>query len=195
MELNDITEESWKFQLNPTSEFEKALYRAEFSNGRISFWRWTTPKSLSLTLKIHVYQDKDSPEISSLPDEEGCGTAIRSLKFMPIYIIKSSKSTILQVQSVCAIFGLCHKTFYIETEVSSLNSSQSASGFCKSTISGGVFKRREFFLALDNSEEFKFDVKNPYLSRERSSRNFTVARRRKLRICDKIAHMYVNLYC
>ena len=64
MELNDITEESWKFQLNLTSEFGKALYRAEVSNARNSFWRWTTPESLSLTLKIHIYQDKDPPEIS-----------------------------------------------------------------------------------------------------------------------------------
>ena len=64
MELNDITEESWKFQLNPTPEFGKALYRAEVSNGENSFWCWTTPESLSLTVKIHVYQDKDPPEIS-----------------------------------------------------------------------------------------------------------------------------------
>ena len=64
MELNDITEESWKFQLNPTPEFGKALYQTEVSNGENYFWRWTTPESLSFTLKIHIYQDKDTPEIS-----------------------------------------------------------------------------------------------------------------------------------
>ena len=116
-------------------------------------------------LKILIYQDKDPPEISSPPDEESCGTAIRSLTFMLNYTVKSSKSTIFQVQSVCTIFGLSHKTFYIEAEVSSLNSSQSESEFCKSTFSGGDFKQREFFLALDNSGEFMFDAKNPYLSR------------------------------
>ena len=52
MELHDITEASWKFHLNPTSEFAKVLYRAEVSNGDNSFWRWTTPESLSLTLKF-----------------------------------------------------------------------------------------------------------------------------------------------
>ena len=116
-------------------------------------------------LKIHIYQDKNLPEISSPPDEESCGTAIRSLTGMSIYTVKSSKSPILQVQSACAIFGLDYNTFYIETEVSSLNSSQSESGFYKSTFSGGGFKQKEFFLALDNSGEFKFDAKNPYLSR------------------------------
>ena len=84
---------------------------------------------------------------------------------MLIYAVKSLKSPILQVQSVCAIFGLDYNSFYIETEVSSLNSSQSESGFYKRTLSSGGFKRIEFFLALDNSEEFKFDGKNPYLSR------------------------------
>ena len=147
-----------------------------------------------MTLKINIYQEKEPPEISSPPDEEICVTAIRSLTGMSIYTVKSSKSTILQVQSVCAIFGLSHKTFYIETEESSLNSSQSESGFCKRTLSGGDFKQIEFFLALDNSGEFKFDAKNQYLSRERSSRNLIVARRRKLQNCNKIAHMYVNLY-
>ena len=112
-------------------------------------------------LKIHIYKDKDPSEISSPPDEELCVTAIRSLTCMSIYTVKSSVSTILQVQRVCVIFGLSHKTFYIETEVSSLNSSQSESEFCKSTLSDGGFKRREFFLALDNSGEFKFDAKNP----------------------------------
>ena len=43
IELHDITEESWKFHLNPAQEFRKALYRVEVSNGRNSFWRWTTP--------------------------------------------------------------------------------------------------------------------------------------------------------
>ena len=37
MELYDITEESWKFQLNPTPEFEKALYQAQDSNEKHSF--------------------------------------------------------------------------------------------------------------------------------------------------------------
>ena len=107
----------------------KALYRAEGSNGRNSFWRWTTPESLSLMLKIHIYQDKDPLEISSPQDKKSCGTAIRSLTGMSIYTVKSSKSPILQVQRVCAIFDLDYNTFYIETEVSSLNSSQSESGF------------------------------------------------------------------
>ena len=84
----------------------KALYRAEDSNGKNYFWRWTTPESLSLTLKIHIYQDKDPSEISSPPDDESCETAIRSLTSMSIYIVKSSKSHILQVQSICVIFGL-----------------------------------------------------------------------------------------
>ena len=70
---------------------------------------------------------------------------------MSIYTVKSSKSPILQVQSVCAIFGLDYNTFYIETEISPLISSQSESEFCKSTLSGGGFKRKKFFLALDNS--------------------------------------------
>ena len=101
----------------------------------------------------------------SPPYDESCKTAVRSLTYMSIYTVKSSKSPILQVQSVCAIFGLDYNTFYIETEVASLNSSQSNSRFYKSTLSGGGFKQREFFLALDNSGEFKFDAKNPYLSR------------------------------
>ena len=84
---------------------------------------------------------------------------------MSIYTIKSSKSTILEVRSVCAIFGLSHKTFYIDTEVSSLNLTQSESGFSKSTLLDGGLKQREFFLALDNSGEFKFDAKNQDLSR------------------------------
>ena len=118
-----------------------------------------------MTLKINIYQEKEPPEISSPPDEEICVTTIRSLTRMSIYTVKSSKSTILLVQSVCAIFDLSHKTFYIETEVSSLNSSQSEFGFCKITLSGGDFKWREFFLTLKKSGEFKFDAKNPYLSR------------------------------
>ena len=118
-----------------------------------------------MTLKIYIYQDKDSPKISSPPDEECYGTAISSLTCMSIYSVKSSKSPILQVQSVCAIFGLDYNTFYVETEVSSLNSSQSESEFCKGSLSGGGFKRREYFLAMDNSGEFMFDAKNPYLSR------------------------------
>ena len=118
-----------------------------------------------MTLKIHIYQDKDPSEISSPPDDESCETAVRSLTDMSIYIVKSSKRPILQVQSVCAIFGLDYNTFYIETEVSSFNSSQSESGFYKSTLSSEGFQWRELFLALDNSREFKFDAKNPYLSR------------------------------
>ena len=118
-----------------------------------------------MTLKIHIYQDKDPPEISSPPDDESCKTAVRSLIGMSVYTVKSSKSPILQVQSVCAIFGLNYNTLYIETQLSSLNSSKSESGFCKSTLSGGGIKRREFFLALDNSGEFKFHAKNQYLSR------------------------------
>ena len=81
--------------MSPDSE--KALYRAEVSNGRNFFWRWTTPESLSLTLKIHIYQDKDPSEISSPPDKESYRTAIRSLTGMSIYTVKSSKSPILQV--------------------------------------------------------------------------------------------------
>ena len=100
--------------MSPNSE--KALYRAEVSNGKNSFWRWTTPESLSLTLKIHIYQDKDRAEISSPPDEESCGTAIRSLTGMSIYTVKSSKSPILQVQSACVIFDLCQSTCYIKAE-------------------------------------------------------------------------------
>ena len=148
-----------------------------------------------MTLKINIYQDKDPPEISTPLEEESCGTAIRSLTCMSIYTVKSSKSTILQVQSVCAIFGLSHNTFFIVTEVSSLNSTQSESGFSESTLLDGGLKRRELVLVLDNSGEFKFDSKNPYVSREISSKNFVVARRRKLWKCDKIAHMYVNLCC
>ena len=116
-------------------------------------------------LKIHIYQDKDPPEISPPPDDESCETAVRSLTGLSVYTVKSSKISILQVQSVCAIFGLNYNTFHIETEESSLNSSQSESEFCKSTLSDGGFKRRELFLALDNSGEFKFHAKNPYLSR------------------------------
>ena len=118
-----------------------------------------------MTLKIHIYRDKDPSEISSLPDDESCETAVRSLTSALIYTIKSSKSPILQVQSNWAIFGLDYNTFYIKTEVSSLNSSQSESRLCKSTLSGEGFKRKEFFLALDNFGEFNFDAKNPYLSR------------------------------
>ena len=43
---------------------EKAVYRVEVSNGENSFGGWTTPESLSLMLKIHIYQDKDPPKIS-----------------------------------------------------------------------------------------------------------------------------------
>ena len=111
-----------------------------------------------------MYQDKDPLEISSPPVEESCRTAIRSLTGMSIYTVKSSKSSVLQVQSGGAIFDLENNSFYIEMEISSLNSSQSESGLCKSTLSVGGFKRKEFFLALDNSGEFKFDAKNPYLS-------------------------------
>ena len=103
----------------------------EVSNGKNYFWLWKTPERLSLSLKIYIYQDKDPPEISSPPDEERCGTAIRSLKGMSIYTLKSSKSPVLQVQSVCANFVMDYNTFYVETEVSSLNSSQSESRFCK----------------------------------------------------------------
>ena len=95
----------------------------------------------------------------SPPDEESFRTAIRTLTDMSISTVKSSKSPILQVQSICAIFGLNYNTFYVETEVSSLNSSQSESEFCKSTLSGGDFKRRELFFELDNSGEFKFVAK------------------------------------
>ena len=144
---------------------EKHFIRRRIQMEKISFWRWTTPESLSLTLKIYIYQDKDHLEISSPPDDKSCETAVRSLTSMSVYTVKSSNRPILQVQGVCAIFGLDYNTFYIKTEVSSLNSSQSESGFCKSTLSGGGFKRREFFLALDNSGDFKFDAKNPYLSR------------------------------
>ena len=118
-----------------------------------------------MTPKIHVYQDKYPPEISSPPDEESCETAIKSLIGALIYTIKSDLIFVLELYSTCAIFDLDYNTFYIETEVSSLNSSQYESEFCKSTLSGGGFKRKEFFLALDNSGEFKFDAKNPYLSR------------------------------
>ena len=111
-----------------------------------------------MTLKIHIYQDKDPSEISSPPDDESCETAVRSLTGALIDTVISSKSPIIQVQSIWAIFGLDCNTFYIETEISSLNSSQSESGFCKSTLSGGGFKRKEFFLALDNSGKFKFDA-------------------------------------
>ena len=118
-----------------------------------------------MTLKIHIYQDKDPSEISSPPDDESWETVVRSLTGALIYTVKSPKSPILQIQSISAIFGLDYNTFYIETEISSLNSSQSESGFCKSTLSGGGFKRKEFFLALDKFGEFKFDARNPYLSR------------------------------
>ena len=96
----------------------KAIYRVEVSNGENSFGCWTTPESLSLTLKILIYRDKDPPKISSPPDEESRRIAIRSVTGMSIYTIKSSKSPIFQVRSVCAIFGLDYNTFYIETEVS-----------------------------------------------------------------------------
>ena len=118
----------------------KALYRVEVSNGKNSFWRNTTPESLSLTLKIHIYQDTDPSEISSPSDDKSCKTAIRSLTGMSIYIVKSSKSTILPVQSICAIFGMDYNTFYIETEISSLNSTQSESGFCKKQFIGRRFR-------------------------------------------------------
>ena len=118
-----------------------------------------------MTQKIHIYQDNDPPEISSPPDEESCRTTIRSLTGISIYTVKSSKSPILQVQNVCAIFGLDYNTFYIATEISSLNSSQSESEFYNSSLSSGGFKWKEFFFALDNSGDFKFDAKNPYLSR------------------------------
>ena len=58
------TEISSLIRLNLSPNSEKALYRAEVSNGKNSFWHWTTPESLSLTLKIYGYQDKDPPEIS-----------------------------------------------------------------------------------------------------------------------------------
>ena len=111
------------------------------SNGKNSFWRWITWESLSLTLKIHIYQDKDPSEISSPPNDESCETVVRSLTGALIYTVKSPKSPILHVQSISAIFGLDCNTFYIDTEVSSLNSSQSVSGFYKSTLSDGGFKR------------------------------------------------------
>ena len=84
---------------------------------------------------------------------------------MSIYTIKSSKCPILQVQIVCAIFALDYNSFNIETEISSLNSSHSESEFIESTLSGGGFKQKEFFLTLNNFEDFNFDAKNPYLSR------------------------------
>ena len=115
-------------------------------------------------LKIYIYHDKDPPETSSPQDEESYGTVIRSLTGMSIYTVQSSKSSVHQVQSGCAIFDLDYNSFYIEMEISSLNSSQSESGLCKSTLSVGGFERKEFFLALDNSGEFKFHAKNPYLS-------------------------------
>ena len=48
--------------MSPDSE--KAVYRAEISKGKNSFLRWTTPESLILTLKIHIFQDKNPQEIS-----------------------------------------------------------------------------------------------------------------------------------
>ena len=80
-------------------------------------------------LKLHIYQDNDPPEISSPPDEESYGSTIRLLTDMSIYTVKSSKCPILQVQIICAIFGLDYNTFNIETEISSLNLSHSESGF------------------------------------------------------------------
>ena len=118
-----------------------------------------------MTLKIHVYQDKDPPEILYPPDEEIFGTPIRSLTDLSIYTVKSSKSHILQVQSVCTIFGLDYNTSYIETVISSLNSSQSESGFCKKHFIVRRFRAEGILFRLDNSGEFKFDAKNPYLSR------------------------------
>ena len=127
-------------------------------------------------LKMHIYLDKDPSDISSPPDNESCEIAVRLLTGIKIYTIESSKSPIFQVQSVCAIFGLDYNMFYIETEVYSFNSSQSESGFGKTTLSGGVFKRQELFLALDIFGEFNFDAKNPYLSRERFFGNFVTAK-------------------
>ena len=63
-----------------------------------------------MTLKIHIYQDKDPPEILYPLDEESFEIAIRSLTYMLIYTVKSWKSPILQVQSVCAIFGMDYNT-------------------------------------------------------------------------------------
>ena len=118
-----------------------------------------------MTLKIYVYPDRGPSKISSPLDHESCETAVRSLKGMSIYTIESSKWPILRVQSVCAIFGPDYNTFYIETEISALSSSQYESRFSESTLSGGGFKRKEFFFTLDNSGEFNFDAKNPYFSR------------------------------
>ena len=75
--------------LNLSPDSGKALYWGEVSNGENSFWRWTTPESLSLTLKIHIYQDKDPSEISSPPDDESCKTVVRSLTGALIYTVKS----------------------------------------------------------------------------------------------------------
>ena len=85
-----------------------------------------------MTLKIHIYQDKYPPEISSPPDEESCETAIRSLIGALIYTVKSDIILVLEFYSTCAIFDLCQSTCYIETEISMLNLSQSDSGFQKS---------------------------------------------------------------
>ena len=78
---------------------------------------------------MHIYLDKDPSDISSPPDNESCETAVRLLTGMSIYTLKSSKIYILQDQGICAILSLDYNTFYIETEISVLNSSQSESGF------------------------------------------------------------------
>ena len=64
MELHDIIEESWKFHLNLTPEFGKALYQAQDSNGKNSFSLTDNSGEFKFDAKIHIYQDKDPPEIS-----------------------------------------------------------------------------------------------------------------------------------
>ena len=51
MELHDITEESWKFHLNPTPEFGKALYQALDLNGKNSSLRTDNSGELKVDAK------------------------------------------------------------------------------------------------------------------------------------------------
>ena len=84
-----------------------------------------------MTPKIHIYQDKYPPEISSPPDEESCETAIKSLTGALIYTVKLDLIFVLEFYSTCAIFDLYHSICYSETEISILHLSQSDSGFRK----------------------------------------------------------------
>ena len=146
-------------------------------------------------LKIHIYQYNDPLEISSPPDEESYRTTIRSLTGMSIYTIKSSKSAVLQVQSICTIFGLDYNTFYIETEVSLLNSSKSSMHSTKAIYRVEVSNGKNSFGCWTTPESLSLTQKILIYRDKGPPVISSPPDEESCRTAIKITHRYINLYC